>query len=407
MIPVTPVIIGIFLIASFFKIAFLYHVLYLLVAVVVVSRVWAHLAARAITVERRFESPALHGQEIDVVLAIRNRGWLPVPWLRTHDHLPLALATSANVDQVVSLGPRAERVMSFRTTGRQRGWYELGPVRIEVGDLFGFARHAIEFATKARLTVYPRIVPIGRRGLVSRLPFGAVRSRAALFDDPSRVIGAREYQPGDSLRSVHWSATAATGTLQVRKLEPAMTLRTVVAVDLSRDAYPAEFRFYASELAIVATASVVSHLIDLRQEVGLVVAGRDPMLPLGTNARALDAAKGNTQRERILSTLARVHLDDCPPIANALSAAAASFGWGTSLIVVVPAITAELIAILTRLRRSGVSASAILVRRTTPYGAIEESVPAWLSTIDVWRDDDLDTSEHGAVRSVPVRLGSN
>ena len=43
------------------------------------------------------------------------------------------------------------------------------------------------------------------------------------LEDPIRIAGARDYRPGDPLKRMHWKATARTGELQVRLVDPSTT----------------------------------------------------------------------------------------------------------------------------------------------------------------------------------------
>jgi len=51
--------------------------------------------------------------------------------------------------------------------------------------------------------VYPKIVPLEKLGIPSRQPLGEIRTRNHLFHDPVLTMGIREYQFGDSMKSIH------------------------------------------------------------------------------------------------------------------------------------------------------------------------------------------------------------
>ncbi len=406
MIPLLPVLVGILLLAMMFKVAFLYQVLYLLVAVTVLSRLWSRLAARQISVERHFEPRALHGDQIRLTLIVRNRGYLPCPWIRVHDRLPLAIATAANVDHVFSLGPGQEYRITVDTVGRQRGWFELGPIVVESGDVFGLTRFEVEHSTPDRLTVLPRIVPVNRVGLPSRLPFGEIRSRTPLFSDPARTMGTRDYLAGDSIRLIHWRASAAAGRLLVRKLEPAMTLETMIAVELGNDAYEPASRAYASELAIVTAASLVSHLSLMRQEVGLIVNGTDPARSDPHGPHVIPTRKGPDHRIHLLETLARSNLANIPALETVLARSVASLAFGQTIVVIVPRVTEGLEGCLDHLRRAGFAVGLIVIARRSDVdraenGAARSTVPRHT----IWRESDLEYAgdeirrRPGAIRS--------
>jgi uncharacterized protein (DUF58 family) len=403
-ITLVPIIVVVFVLAALFKIAFIFHVLYVLVAVALLTRLWTRHVAGKLELERVFEERALHGESLRIVLRLHNRGMLPIPWLRLHDRLPVALQTAANLDRVVSLGPGETLEVAYDTVCRQRGWYELGPASVELGDVLGVNLVRRDLPTAQRLIVYPRVLPINRLGLPSRTPFGDVRTHMPLYEDPSRVTGVRDYVPGDSMRKIHWRTSAATGRLQVKKLEPAQTLQTVVALDLSPGGYDRGSTYYATELAIVVAASLLSHLSTLRQEIGLLSNGYDPAA--GGLGITVETRKGRGHLTRLLDALARVEAAEAAPIAQMLPSAMGRLAWGSTIVVVTGTDSPELIAALTRLRQAGFALSVVLISQRSAYG-YDGGGPAALGipTQRIWRESELEYAGDPGPQRRAVQLG--
>jgi uncharacterized protein (DUF58 family) len=63
-------------------------------------------------------------------------------------------------------------------------------------------------------------------------PLGERRARHSLTVDPALFAGVRPFQAGDSLRLVHWRATARLGSAVSRRLEPARGRTVMVVVDV-------------------------------------------------------------------------------------------------------------------------------------------------------------------------------
>jgi uncharacterized protein (DUF58 family) len=398
MISLLPIVVVVFVLASLFKIAFIYHVLYVLVAVAVLARAWTTYAAGRLVATRQFEHRALWGESVALRLTLRNAGRLPIPWLRARDRLPVELGAPGILEHAYALGPGESHEIVQELQCRQRGWYELGPLIVETGDPLGLNLVRREFATDQRLLVYPKVLPLAQLGLPSRTPFGDVRTHQPLYQDPARIAGVRDYQPGDSQRLIHWRTSAAVGRLQVKKLEPAMTLQTAIALDLSAGGYERGAGYYAAELAIVTAASLASHLIGLRQEVGLLSNGVDQ---LARNEAELYLAprKGRGQLTRILDTLARIHTRTAPPIASALGAAMSGLSWGSTVVVVCGQDSPELADAALRLRRAGFAVAILVVSQLSQYrdkvgGAAALGIPVRY----VWRESDLDGGETGPRR---------
>ena len=207
--------------------------------------------------------------------------------------------------------------------------------------------------------MYPRIIALAKLGLPSRLPFGTVTAARPLFMDPARPVGIREYRAGDTLRQIHWKATAHSGALSVKTFEPAISLDTAILLDLHRGDYDRSGWLDRTEWAIEVAASAASHLIDHRQAVGLATNGVDPLRGDDDAARGYDPDSGRlvtsealgrghmpgrllprpgrSQLMSVLEILARVESSHTLEFAQWTPGACLGFGWGITLLAVVAA----------------------------------------------------------------------
>src|SRR5438046_6868626 len=100
------------------------------------------------------------------------------------------------------------------------------------GDVFRYLSNGETLANWQYLLVYPLVVPLTSFNLPARHPFGERRAPRRLLEDPARVIGVRDYMYGDSLRRVHWKATARAMQLQSKIYEPTTTYTLVLFLNL-------------------------------------------------------------------------------------------------------------------------------------------------------------------------------
>src|SRR5207248_6119369 len=123
------------------------------------------------------------------------------------------------------------------------------------GDLFGLTVRTVALDRPSYLLVYPRLVGIESLGLPAAYPLGERRALRSLHRNPLDIAGVRPYLPGDTLRQVHWRATARAGSVQVKVHEPSTSLRALIM--LNADTTPearAGNRPDLLEAAIAATA---------------------------------------------------------------------------------------------------------------------------------------------------------
>ncbi|MCB0085360.1 MAG: DUF58 domain-containing protein, partial [Caldilineaceae bacterium] len=251
---------------------------------------------------------------------------------------------------------------------KRRGYYQVGPLVLRTGDLFGFVNGSRQENTPMPLIVYPQVVSLLKLGLPSRSPFGTIASRQRLFEDPARVAGVRSYVNGDSQRAIHWKASAREDELLVKKFQPAIALNVVVVLDLNRNAYPYRGEFGYSEWAIVVAASIAKHMIDQRQAVGLLSNGQDavteqPMPPLTPR-------NGQGQLMSILSALARVVMHPLDnTLAEWLPGQLTELEWGATIVLVAPKLDEATLWALHQAYRRG---SNIIVLICAPQPDLDE-----------------------------------
>jgi uncharacterized protein (DUF58 family) len=96
-----------------------------------------------------------------------------------------------------------------------------------------------------------------------------------MFVDPSLYGGVRPFQPGDSLRQVHWRATARLGRPVSRRFEPARGREAVIAIDvqtLPGAHWEMTWDESAFEGLCTTAASLARHLLHDGASVGLAAA---------------------------------------------------------------------------------------------------------------------------------------
>jgi uncharacterized protein (DUF58 family) len=343
------------LIAVLLRADFVLTVIYLLLGILLIGRWWSSRTLKAIEVQRIFTPHAFLGEIIRVHLQLNNRSLLPVVWLQINESLPVQLKLGGTLRRVVRLGSKDKMTLEYSLEGRRRGYYEIGPLFLYTGDLFGLADTQQRRMNASYLTVYPKIIPLTRVALPSRSPMGDLRHTQPVFEDPSRVIGKRDYVTGDSLRRVDWKATASTGRLQVKLFEPSIALETVIFLDLDARSYEYRTRIDATELAIVVAASLANWITAARQSIGLATNGLDPLID-AESPKPIPPRRGRAHLMRVLEVLARIQSSDSEPIIDLLQREIVGLPWGTTVIVITPRLDEALFDRLFQASRAGLSA---------------------------------------------------
>jgi uncharacterized protein (DUF58 family) len=288
--------------------------------VLITTDIWAKYCLNDLLFRRDLsEKRVLFGEEITLSVGVENAKLLPLPWLEIEDVVPKALTirgrrlrinASSNRSVLENLfSPRwYERVTRRYTVScNARGVHTFGPTQMRSGDLFGFSEHQETIENKQFLIVYPLVVPLSSFNLPARYPFGDRRAQRRLLEDPSRVMGVRDYAYGDDLRRVHWKATARTMQMQSKVYEATTTYTLVLFLNVSSqlDAY---FGIHPElqELAICAAASVTDWALDEGYAVGLYSNSVLYMPEMGMQMSAKEEQNANNQQASLNSTLAKL-----------------------------------------------------------------------------------------------------
>ena len=159
------------------------------------------------------------GQTLAVAATLHNAGRWATPWAVVEDLLPQPPAvhpqhrpqvTGRRADMVKLPAGRSETFF-YQVQFPLSGCYQIGPLAIEAGDVFGLRRRHKAVCAAVYVLVLPRIVPVFGYDVASRRPVGEVRLTHRIFEDPTRISGVRRYEPGDPLGRVHWRADRPDG----------------------------------------------------------------------------------------------------------------------------------------------------------------------------------------------------
>lgn len=349
-----PLLIILVVLGALLREDFIFTIVYLMAGAYALSRWWSRKALANITAQREFPGRLFLGEEAQVTLMVRNQGWLPAVWVRLHESLPVNLSIPSFYRQAVSLGPKESLALNYTIRGWKRGYYQLGPLTLQSGDLFGLADRVTYEGLQGHITIYPKIIPLTQIELPSRSPLGTLRHREPIFEDPSRVLGKREYISGDSLKRVDWKTTATSGRLIVKLFEPSIALDTVILLNLKGSDYDPNTRIQATELAIVVAASLANWVVGRRQAVGLVSNGFDP-LETNQHPSILLPRKGRNHLMRLLETLARLQVSESREIVDQLQFSLPKLPWGSTLVAITGNVNNHFFESLFQSRRAGLN----------------------------------------------------
>ena len=331
-----------------------------------IARLWSRLALEEVVFSRTLSERRLFvGESVEIRLTIENRKILPVPWLELREQLPRGMEVDGRTQastapgartllRSTSLGPNDRLTWPIALRAVSRGYYRVGPTKLKSGDLFGLYEREVEQGRPTDgIVVYPRTYPLPDLGLDSERPFGDRRGGNPIFEDPSRVVGVRDYQPGDPLRRIDWKSTARAQRLQSRLYEPSRSFSVIVALNIPTF----EQTWQGSdpvllERGVSVAASLARAAIDAGYAVGLIANGS---FPDADRPIRIGAGSRPDQLNRILKALATVTSFTTSKMSSELEDPREGHALpvGATVVLVAALLGPELGATVRRLRRLG------------------------------------------------------
>ncbi len=252
-----------------------------------------------IQIERRLSSERVAPEsDVLITLIIKNKG-KDIEELTLEDRLSSNLTIRLGSSRhLIRLPKGSSQTVSYTLAG-PRGSYNFESIFIEARDMLGLIHHKATLSAHGQLFVFPdvrRLKSVAIRPRKTRVYAGQIPARAG--GAGTEFFGVREYQTGDSPRSINWHATArhteamyANEFQQERVADVGIVLDARERANLFRDGQS------IFEHSVTAAAAISDALISHGNRVGLLIYGSYLSWTL--------PGYGKIQREKILQSLAR------------------------------------------------------------------------------------------------------
>lgn len=222
-------------------------------------RLYLHLRSRAleqVEYERSFSADGVFcGAEIVMTEEIRNPTWFPLFFVEISFFAPDGLCFDGverqgyqRLRSVFQLLPHSKAVREHSVCGLRRDRYHMEAAQIIWRD------HAYEFVAPLSLSVYPADFEAPLDIMPDALRQGDRLAAKRFPEDPYFTSGVREYRSGDTVRQIHYKASARTFThgqrqWMVHNCESSRNFDAMVFLDLTP--YPEVCSVMAHNRALV------------------------------------------------------------------------------------------------------------------------------------------------------------
>jgi uncharacterized protein (DUF58 family) len=366
----------------------LFNIAYLMGLLLLLSFLWAWVNINWCHLSRNTRTRRTQvGRPIEERFTARNTSILPKLWLEVRDFTTLPGHRPSYV--INNLGPRSAFTWRSTTICRERGRYQLGPIRLRTSDPFGLFTMERDWKATNNVVVYPLTFDVHQFALpVGVLPGGdALRRRTHYIT--TNASGVRDYAPGDSFSRIHWRSTARRDRLIVKEFEldpladiwivpdmavfahlapPPVPLQTPGLDDLPAWMQMEEFKLPESteEYTVSIAGSLAQYFLRRDRAVG--------MLAYGQTNEVVQPDRGERQMNRILETLAVLRALGQVPVRDVIQAETHLFARGTTIIMITAHPGEEWVTSARQLVRRGLRVVSVLVDSHS-FGGRRSSAP--------------------------------
>jgi uncharacterized protein (DUF58 family) len=171
-------------------------------------------------------------------LVFRQRGWQAQGLIDFSICFPGKKARQTYVRRQAILLPGLELKRKYAIECPHHGQYQLGISRMRARDQFGLFYLPVRLSRTWRrdlcqLTVWPRPLKLEQlQNLASLLKIHPQQISPRFGDEVDAVANLRGYQPGDSMRRVHWKLTARLNETMIKEFEKPLQQETILLLDL-------------------------------------------------------------------------------------------------------------------------------------------------------------------------------
>jgi uncharacterized protein (DUF58 family) len=396
-----------------FKLSLLVYAMYVLIGMLLISRYLSRTWINSIVSSRSCSEDVVEiGETVTVEVTIANRGLLSISWILCEDFLarealvrnPPSLEVKGPRLALISLARDGEKTLSYTLKCQRRGYFQIGPLLLETGDVFGLHRRFRIASDPSYLMVLPRVVLLRNYDLASPRPLGEIRVSHRLFEDPTLIAGVKPYEDGQPLNRIHWRATARTGVLQSKVFQPSTIAGVTILLDFHSAHYQGQGGPFREELAITTAASIANALFQMGQRFGLLTNGRDAAARIKEEGwqrtfqdrgkaqneatkedrhqrlqpLALPPSRGEAHYQTLLENLARLELNDGFSMAELVRTFSNFLARNTTIVAIVSSIDLEIATSLGALKNRGFQVAAIVIAFDEPALSDWAEAPEWV-----------------------------
>lgn len=153
---------------------------------------------------------------------------------------------------------------------RYGGSYYIGIQAITIRDFFNLFSISFNAIENPKILVYPKIRELGQDNENNSLLETTESIVSKTNKDPSIFSNVREYQAGDSLKTIHWKLSAKQGELLTKQYEGSVNSRTKIIINSDSLPFSFEQNVVMQDYIIEGVIATIKYLLENNTPASLV-----------------------------------------------------------------------------------------------------------------------------------------
>lgn len=374
-----------------------YFIFTSIITTIALSFLWIRYTVKRITIyQKSIKYLAYVGENIKIKTIIYNDSILPLPCIEIENDKISKITGKAIQKNIVSIMPLSSKGIDYNIECKYRGVYDLGPINVTVSDVFGFFTFKRQIKCDGKLIIYPKVAIIQRFNIKPRQIFGTVTTNEKTNEDYTSISDIKKYSTGDSFKSIHWKVSAKKGELYVKNFDMGGSSESYIFLNLYHDDYYYDsdclnidlYRRDIEEKLVECGVSIIRYMLSKNINTGLYA-----------NSKRMIYAKGRDLKEFkiFLDELIVAQSDGCVPIEDMIDSKIKLLPNGSSIIIITPFISSNLIEKILSLKHNGFDVVVIYIinDNSVPEDAIKILYSSQIKLLKVGIDDDIKASLEG------------
>ncbi|WP_027307570.1 DUF58 domain-containing protein [Caloramator sp. ALD01] len=181
------------------------------------------------------------GEEVKLVFQLENRKKLPITFLEAFLEVPKGMYFKNKKNKITNemyfsfqtvLMPYQRKVREYTVLFKRRGLYVINNAYLQVGDILGLSTKEISFYINKSVIVLPNKLNFEEVLIPYGSTMGNISVKRFILDDPTMIVGLREYTGFEPQKNIHWPTSLRLNKLMVKNFDYTTDSTVMIVVNV-------------------------------------------------------------------------------------------------------------------------------------------------------------------------------